>query len=34
LLEVPVLLSLVKVSLWIKNRYYDPDGMPQRAKAP
>jgi ACR3 family arsenite transporter len=26
LVEVPVLISLVNLSLWIRNRYYDSDG--------
>jgi ACR3 family arsenite transporter len=29
LMEVPVLISLVSVSLWIKKRYYLPDGAPR-----
>jgi ACR3 family arsenite transporter len=31
LLEVPVLLGLVKVSLWIKGRYYGTDGLPRKS---
>ncbi len=30
LMEVPVLLGLVHVALWIKGRYYGPDGLPRR----
>lgn len=30
LMEVPVLISLVSVALWIKRRYYDSAGMPIR----
>jgi ACR3 family arsenite transporter len=26
LIEVPVLISLVNVALWIKKRYYDTEG--------
>lgn len=33
LLEVPVLLSLVSVALWIKRRYYDSGGRPRRDPA-
>ena len=29
LMEVPVLISLVNVALWIKRRYYGPDGLPK-----
>jgi len=29
-MEVPVLISLVNVALWIKKRYYGPDGLPVR----
>jgi ACR3 family arsenite transporter len=29
LMEVPVLISLVSVSLWIKKRYYSLDGVPR-----
>ena len=32
LMEVPVLISLVNVALWIKTRYYGPDGLPVRRK--
>jgi len=31
LMEVPVLISLVNVALWIKRRYYGPDGLPKRS---
>ena len=30
LMEVPVLISLVNVALWIRKRYYGPDGLPVR----
>lgn len=30
LLEVPVLISLVRVSLWVRRKYYDPSGLPVR----
>ena len=30
LLEVPVLVSLVNVALWIKENYFRPDGFPRR----
>jgi ACR3 family arsenite transporter len=30
LMEVPVLISLVSVSLWIKKRYYDNKGETKR----
>jgi ACR3 family arsenite transporter len=33
LMEVPVLISLVNVALWIKKRYYGPDGIPSRRPA-
>ena len=33
LMEVPVLLGLVHVSLWIKRRYYGEDGLPKRRGA-
>ena len=33
LMEVPVLISLVNVALWIKKRYYGPDGLPVRRKS-
>jgi ACR3 family arsenite transporter len=32
LMEVPVLISLVNVALWIKTRYYGPDGLPVRRR--
>jgi len=32
LMEVPVLISLVNVSLWIKKKYYLADGSPRRGK--
>ncbi|MEQ8439003.1 MAG: ACR3 family arsenite efflux transporter [Ilumatobacter fluminis] len=31
LIEVPVLVALVYVSLWAKRRYYDTDGVPPRS---
>ena len=33
LMEVPVLISLVNVALWIKIRYYDENGRPVRKPA-
>jgi len=30
LMEVPVLVSLVNVALWLKRKYYLPDGAPRR----
>jgi ACR3 family arsenite transporter len=30
LMEVPVLIALVRVSLWVKGRYYDENGQPAR----
>lgn len=33
LMEVPVLISLVNVALWIKKRYYGPDGFPVRRRS-
>lgn len=33
LLEVPVLISLVNVALWIKKRYYGPNGLPKARAA-
>ncbi len=30
LMEVPVLIALVNVSLWIGSRFYGPDGLPRR----
>ena len=35
LFEVPVLISLVNVSLWAKNRFFTEEGVPKRVtKAP
>jgi ACR3 family arsenite transporter len=33
LMEVPVLISLVNVALWIKKRYYGPEGLPVRRRS-
>jgi len=33
LMEVPVLISLVNVALWIRKRYYGPDGLPVRRRS-
>ena len=33
LMEVPVLIGLVNVALWIKRRFYGPDGAPSRSKS-
>jgi ACR3 family arsenite transporter len=33
LMEVPVLISLVNVSLWFKRRYYDENGLPSKRRA-
>jgi ACR3 family arsenite transporter len=33
LMEVPVLISLVNVALWIKKSYYGPDGFPVRRRS-
>jgi len=33
LMEVPVLISLVNVALWIKKRYYGPSGLPVRGRS-
>jgi ACR3 family arsenite transporter len=33
LIEVPVLISLVNVALWIKKRYYDTEGRPLSSRA-
>jgi ACR3 family arsenite transporter len=33
LMEVPVLISLVNVALWIKKRYYGPGGLPIRRES-
>jgi ACR3 family arsenite transporter len=33
LMEVPVLIGLVNVALWIKKRYYGPDGLPVRRRS-
>ncbi|OGS42452.1 MAG: arsenical-resistance protein [Euryarchaeota archaeon RBG_16_62_10] len=32
LMEVPVLIGLVNVALWIKRRFYRPDGLPLKAR--
>jgi len=34
LMEVPVLISLVSVALWIKRRYYQPDGSKKKEVKP
>ena len=33
LMEVPVLMGLVNVALWIRKRYYASDGLPRRGRA-